>query len=120
MINIDYTKNRKIQAFSSLLMLVILSISIGIQRSHAQTCYTLQGCSDYSNFGYNSTTAATLEYDNYVSGFHSTAVRDIDGSFKVWGEQSKADGVNDWLMPTTVNAGNYPGLTGTPFKNGYW
>ncbi len=79
-------------------------------------CYGLQGCSDYSNFGYNSTSAATLEYDNYVSAFHSTVVRDADGSLKVWGEYSKADGVNSWLVPTPINAGNYPGLTGKPLK----
>ena len=32
---------------------------------------------------YNS---ATIEYDNFVSTFHSTVVRDADGNFQVWGE----------------------------------
>lgn len=80
------------------------------------TCYSSQGCSDYSNFGYNSSSALNLEYDNYVSAWHSSAVRDIDGTLKIWGEMTKADGVNAWLVPTPINAGNYPGLTGTPLK----
>lgn len=81
-------------------------------------CYSASGCQDYSNFGYASTVALTLEYDNYVSGWHSSAVRDIDGSFKVWGELSKADGAGAHLIPTEVNATNYPGLTGAPLKMG--
>ncbi|MGG7665527.1 T9SS type A sorting domain-containing protein [Dyadobacter sp. BHUBP1] len=81
-------------------------------------CYSASGCQDYGNFGYASTVASNLEYDNYVSGWHSSAVRDIDGSFKVWGELSKADGAGAHLIPTEVNATNYPGLTGTPLKMG--
>gem|GEM_PF-852268 len=84
--------------------------------SRAQDCYSSSGCSDYSNFGINATTAGTLEYDNYVSAFHSTVVRDIDGALKIWGEMAQADGVGSYLVPTPINAGNYPGLTGTPLK----
>lgn len=82
----------------------------------AQACYSTGGCQDYSNFGYNSDSASNLEYDNYVSAFHQTVVRDIDGSLKIWGERTKADGNSSWLVPTSINAGNYPGLTGTPLK----
>lgn len=82
----------------------------------AQSCYTNQGCQDYSNFGIKSTTAATLEYDNFVSSFHSTIVRDIDGSLKIWGQDTKSNGASDWTTPTIINAGNFPGLTGTPLK----
>ncbi|SDC84389.1 hypothetical protein [Niabella drilacis] len=82
----------------------------------AQNCYTNQGCQDYSNFGFNSSTAATLEYDNFVSSFHSTIVRDIDGNFKIWGQYTKSTGTSDWTKPTIINVGNFPGLTGTPLK----
>lgn len=82
----------------------------------AQTCYSTSGCQNYSNFGYNSDSANTLEYDNYISAFHSTIVRDLDGSLKIWGENSKANGTDSWLVPTAINAGNFPGLTGTPLK----
>lgn len=84
--------------------------------SYGQACYGAGGCQDFSNFGFNSSTAATLEYDNYVSAFHQTVVRDLDGSLKIWGERTKADGTTSWLVPTPLNPGNYPGLTGTPLK----
>ncbi len=97
--------------------MMLLLVSIGWE-AEAQSCYTTQGYSNYANFGFNSTIASTLEYDNYVSSYHSTMVRDIDGSFKIWGQATKPDGaMNDgYLVPTTVNAGNFPGLTGTPLK----
>ena len=101
---------------SILLSTAVIGVVSG-QQLHAQgACYDLEGCSDYSNFGYNSSTAATLEYDNYISAFHSSAVRDIDGVIKVWGEMTQADGRSHQLMPTPINPGNYPGLTGKPLK----
>jgi hypothetical protein len=45
---------------------------------------TGEGCpgTDYNNYGFASTdNFQTLEYDNYVSSFHSTIVRTYDGSF---------------------------------------
>ncbi|MCH5720380.1 hypothetical protein [Niabella hibiscisoli] len=98
---------------------LLLALAAGLCLSNAsfsQTCYTNSGCQDYSNFGFSSTGASTLEYDNYVSAFHQTVVRDLDGSLKIWGELTKANGADSWLVPTTINAGNYPGLTGTPLK----
>jgi len=97
---------------------ILLGVVISHQSFGQGECYNSLGCSDYGNFGYNSTTAATLEYDNYVSSFHSSAVRDIDGTLKVWGELSHANGYEPHLTPTPVIAANYPGLTGTPLKIG--
>jgi len=98
-------------------MALTLIVSLwSITYAYGQACYGAGGCQDFANFGFNSTTAATLEYDNYVSGFHSTVVRDLDGTLKIWGEKTKADGLGSWLTPTPINAGNYPGLTGTPLK----
>lgn len=112
-----HCKAKRRQPFTLILTFVVGGLAICANHSHAQgNCYTSQGCSDYSNFGFNSTTAGTLEYDNYVSAFHSTVVRDLDGSLKIWGEKTKSDGSGSWLVPTTINAGNYPGLTGTPLK----
>ncbi|MBO9594014.1 MAG: hypothetical protein J7599_13985 [Niabella sp.] len=105
----------KMRTVKVLVLTLVVSLWT-ITYSYGQTCYGAGGCQDFANFGYNSSTAATLEYDNYVSGFHSTVVRDLDGSLKIWGEKTKADGVSSWLVPTTINAGNYPGLTGTPLK----
>ncbi|MBK1442724.1 hypothetical protein JHJ32_22180, partial [Parapedobacter sp. ISTM3] len=78
-----------------------------------------QGCpgTDYANFGMNSNSdAATIEYDNFVAAFHSTAVRTNDGTYKVWGQNMANDGVGNQLSPTDLNSTNYPALTGTVLK----
>ncbi|MGN7787089.1 SdrD B-like domain-containing protein [Niabella sp. 22666] len=87
---------------------------------NAQVCGFVsgQGCpgTDYSNYGINSTIAATLEYDNFVSGFHQTVVRESNGDFRVWGESTKNNGTAHLLSPTVINSINFPGLTGKPLK----
>ncbi|KUJ59424.1 hypothetical protein AR687_23060 [Flavobacteriaceae bacterium CRH] len=77
------------------------------------------GCSntDLSNFGSDSNNnAATIEYDNFVSSFHSTVVRTSNGSLQVWGEKVANNGTTDVLTPLTINASNFPALTGTPLR----
>ena len=71
---------------------------------------------DWSNFGVNSSSAATLEYDNFVSSFHSTIVRDVDGNFLIWGERSKPNGSDEFKSPTKINKSNFSDLTGTPLR----
>jgi len=109
----------KININNILMGSAILLTSMSPNSTTAQgNCYSTSGCANYSNFGYNATTAATLEYDNYISTFHATGVRDIDGTIKVWGEGTGPAGTwaSSKLIPTAVNPGNYPGLTGTPLK----
>lgn len=105
--------------------LVLAALLAGsILSLRAQSCYQQGTCTNYANFGYNSETfedgnaAATLEYDNYVSGYFSTIVRDYDGTFKIWGEASGWQGTPAYShhVPTEINATNYPGLTGVPLK----
>lgn len=79
------------------------------------------GCpgTDYSNFGYNSTNvAATLEYDNFVSTFHSTIVRDSEGKLQIWGQNTGITGTTlvNLTAKTEINATNFSGLTGTTMK----
>lgn len=88
--------------------------------SFTQNCgfQTGDGCpgTDYNNFGINSTSnAATIEYDNFVSCYHSSAVRNTDGEFLVWGERISATATNV-LSPLEINSTNFPGLTGRPLK----
>ncbi|MEN9973585.1 MAG: hypothetical protein RIS20_1932, partial [Bacteroidota bacterium] len=72
---------------------------------------------DYLNFGMGSNTdAASIEYDNFISSFHSTVVRTSQGTYKVWGEGVAGNGVDNLLAPTEINVANYPGLTGTILK----
>ena len=91
---------------------------------NAQCGTPVVGCpgTDFGNFGYNSNNnSATIEYDNFVSTFHSTVVRDADGNFQVWGENvgHHATNVNSFsnlLDPLVINTTNFPGFTGTPLK----
>ncbi|WP_300602336.1 hypothetical protein [Niabella sp.] len=84
--------------------------------SYGQACYGTSGCQDYSNFGVNSSVASNLEYDNFVSAFHQSVVRDASGDLKIWGQKTAANGTGDLLSPTPINSVNFPGLTGTPLK----
>ncbi len=76
------------------------------------------GCpgTNYANYGVNATGAATIEYDNFVSGFHTSTARETTGELKIWGARSKYDGSGNLLIPTAINSINFPGLTGTPLK----
>ncbi len=71
------------------------------------------GCpnTDYNNAFLQSTNnAATIEYDNFVSTFHSTMVRTSSGDFKVWGEKMANNGTSSVLSPQDLNNVNYPAL----------
>ena len=91
---------------------------------NAQCGTPVVGCpgTDFGNFGYNSNNnSATIEYDNFVSTYHTTVVRDADGNFQVWGEQIGHDPSNpnnsiNLLNPVVINTTNFPGFTGTPLK----
>ena len=64
-----------------------------------------KGCpgTEYDNAFVNSdNNAATIEYDNFVSTFHSSIVRNYQGKFLVWGEQISNDGVANVLSPTEI------------------
>lgn len=100
---------------ATLLLLTLISVW-SANFSYGQACYGTSGCQDYSNFGINSSSAATLEYDNFVSGFHQSVVRDASGDLKIWGERTAANGTGNLLSPTIINSVNFPGLTGTPLK----
>ncbi|WLD23723.1 hypothetical protein NU10_13600 [Flavobacterium dauae] len=65
----------------------------------------------------NTSDPNTIEYDNIVSTFHSTLMRDAStGALMVWGERMASNGTTNVLSPTEVNSTNYPGLTGDILK----
>ncbi len=65
----------------------------------------------------NTSDPNTIEYDNIVSTFHSTLMRDaLTGALMVWGEKMESNGTTNVLSPTEVNGTNYPGLTGDILK----
>jgi uncharacterized repeat protein (TIGR01451 family) len=108
----------------AVLLVFLLMGFVNIQNINAQCSAPAVGCSNInlSNFGFNSTNdAASIEYDNLVSGFHATVVRNADGSFSCWGQDMAKDASTtsgDNLSPTILNSINYPALTGTPLKAG--
>lgn len=73
------------------------------------------GCN--SNYGLSSNNdAATTEYDNTISASVTSAARETDGTFKIWGYGTAANGSSNLLSPTVISSTNYPGLQGTVLK----
>src|SRR5690625_2940289 len=44
----------------------------------------------------------SLEYDNIVSLYHATMIKDASGDLRVWGASAAPDGTNHQLTPRTV------------------
>ncbi|MFZ1703465.1 MAG: hypothetical protein WAT79_03915, partial [Saprospiraceae bacterium] len=89
------------------------TIQLNAQCGFQATCPN----TNYLNFGMGSNSdAATIEYDNFVSMFHSTVVRTAYGSYETWGQKLNNDGVNHLLSPTEINSTNFPALTGNILK----
>jgi hypothetical protein len=104
-----------------LAMLAVASWLVGANPLYAQNCgfATGLGCTntDYNNFGANSNnTAATIEYDNFVSAYHATVVREYSGEFKIWGEGRDRTGATSLLTPTVVNGTNFYSSASTPVR----
>lgn len=78
------------------------------------TC--LFGCND--NAYTRSTTPNTIEYDNMISSFHATMVKESNGVVKIWGQGTGGTAVGttptnpNIAPPQIVNSTNYTGLTG--------
>lgn len=101
------------KAIKFALGLILISNQILAQCGFQATCPN----TDYLNFGMGSNTdAASIEYDNFISSFHTTVVRTAQGSYKVWGETSSNDGSTELLSPTLLTSANFPALTGTILK----
>jgi gliding motility-associated-like protein len=116
MMKINFTPILKMKhSFFTALFLIFISTFSYAQCGFLDTCPN----TDYFNFGMKSTTnAATLEYDNFTSSFHSTLVRTSTGVYKVWGEDMANDGSADLLSPVEMTSANFPALTGTILKAG--
>ncbi|OIV39968.1 hypothetical protein BKM63_21435 [Flavobacterium johnsoniae] len=63
------------------------------------------------NFGADSNNdAAAIEYDNFISSFHTTILRTADGSFQTWAEGAGYNDVANILTLITINTTNFPAL----------
>ncbi|MBX3253595.1 MAG: T9SS type A sorting domain-containing protein [Chitinophagaceae bacterium] len=82
--------------------------------------YCINGCN--GNTFLNTSNPNTLEYDNIISGFHSTIIKQQDGSYLIFGQNTRPDGVADatnhanLYTPTLVHPDNGFDYTGTPLK----
>lgn len=75
------------------------------------------GCN--GNTYVNSLSPNSIEYDNMVSVFHSSMVKESDGTIKVWGQGIAYNGTGtngNITTPQVLNSTNYPGLTGDILK----
>lgn len=102
-----------------LLLAALLSVLLfNAPASLGQNCTPLAaGCpsTDLSNAYLNSSNPNTITYDNMVSFFHSTIVRQANGKVYAWGQGIKRDST-DALVPQEINSANYPCLTGSVLR----
>lgn len=85
--------------------------------SFSPICAQCVDISCNSNTGlFSNDTASDIAYDNMGSAFHSTYIKEPNGSWKVWGEYLQNDGENNVLSPLSFDIINYPALTGTIYK----
>lgn len=73
--------------------------------------YCTTGCNN--NTYVNAVDPNTIEYDNIVSVFHATIIKEKDGVFKGWGEGITPSGT-DQLTPIEITPANGYNYTGTP------
>ncbi len=99
--------NMKYKILTGILIALLSATRIIAQCGFLPTCSS----TNYLHFGMGSTTNATsLEYDNFVSSYHSTVVRTSSGVYKVWGEDMGSNGVTDLLAPTIISSASYTAL----------
>ena len=100
----------------TLKVIFLALISLGFWNSTSAQNFCVNGCND--NTYVNSTDPNTIEYDNVVSVFHSTLLKEADGKIKVWGQGIGNSGTNTdhVLSPQILNNINYPSLTGKVLK----
>lgn len=66
--------------------------------------YCVTGCND--NTFLNTGDPNTLEYDNLISVFHSSIVKEVNGVYKIWGQGTMPNGTGDFLEPVIINEEN--------------
>ncbi|WP_345147432.1 CARDB domain-containing protein, partial [Flavobacterium ginsengiterrae] len=112
MIKNYFTLNRVLNLQKTIILFFVFFVFS--QVSNAQCAIPVQGCSgtNLSNFGADSNNdASSIEYDNFISSFHSTIVRTSDGSLQVWGEKMANDGTSNLITSRTINQTNFPALS---------
>lgn len=108
-------KQKNIMNYKNIISLTLLWLLFSCFLAKAQsTC--IFGCND--NAYTRSTTPNTIEYDNMISTFHATMVKESNGVVKIWGQgtgntTTASPTINPNIAPPQIiNTANYAGLTG--------
>lgn len=96
---IKYNQMKKYIYFKTLLFTMTMVIS---SNNFSAQCIT--GCN--TNTYLNSADPNTLEYDNVISAYHGTIVREADNKIYLWGEKTAANGTGDLTAKTELSAAN--------------
>ncbi|MGX9985019.1 hypothetical protein ACVFVN_01315 [Soonwooa purpurea] len=83
--------------------------------TYAQNCVT--GCN--GNAFLHTSDPNTIEYDNFISGFHSSIIKQKDGNFLIYGQNTNASSTSgdaSLYKPTLVHPDNGFKYNGTPLK----
>lgn len=104
----------KYRSLKKALLLCLLVAAVFTFPTRAWAQCASGDCDAHKNYGFNSNgDAATIEYDNFVSGYHSTIVRTSTG-FKVWGQNMAATGAGNLQAATDLSSAGGFSYTGTP------
>ncbi|MCB0514420.1 MAG: hypothetical protein KDC60_08325, partial [Bacteroidetes bacterium] len=109
-----------------IIMVLQLIIAVVVTNELKAQNYCVSGNCNPNIYAY-SLDPNTIEYDNMISVFHSSMIREADGTVKVWGQgvAQNGNGTNGNVLTTTDPAGELSGanfgsgsnqLTGTVLK----
>src|SRR5690554_5801013 len=90
-----------LQRFTGVVILSLILCFSGF----SQTNHCIKECND--NTFLNTSDPNTIEYDNIISTYHSTIIKEEEeGSYVVWGEFGAPSGVTHQLVATAITASN--------------
>lgn len=73
------------------------------------------GCNP-NNGLYSDNNPEKIEYDNIITTFHTSVIKDAFNNYKIWGSRAASNGVDNIYSPQYINSSNYPALTGNVRK----
>lgn len=94
---------------------IIFFFSLVITTQFYSQCNIYSGCNPNTGL-YSDNDAANIDYDNIITAFHTSVIKDAFNNYKIWGAYADANGVDHVLSPQYINAVNYPELTGDILK----
>ena len=92
-------------------ILIVLGISAHSQCGNTSLCNPNSGLNSNDN-------AADIEYDNIISGFHTTFAKEVTGVWKGWGEWVNNNGNDFSLNPRIIDSMNFLAIRGKILKVG--